>query len=226
MKNFKYTVLFLLMFFISNIYVYASCANEELLDLKKKANDIKVSYKHLGLVESGDGNSNYNSFSVVIKNIDDDFYLNATRLGGVRLEPNDGEIKLILETGKWNINIYSDKCDVLVDNIEFKLPRFNMYSLDPLCKGIDGNDFRLCGKYYEYDVSYENFVDRVTYYRSVNKIYSSDKKDDNNDNNLFNNVLDFLMRYKLYVIITLSILLVLLFILLIIRKRRRMGVLK
>lgn len=39
-----------------------------------------------------------------------------------------------------------------------------MYSLDPLCEGIDGRDFPLCGKYYEPRVSYADFEKRVKSY--------------------------------------------------------------
>ena len=149
MINIKYFISFLFLFFVCNIFVYASCTNEEFFELKNKANDIKVSYKHLGLVESDDGDVYSNNFSVTINNIDDDFYLSISDDENSKLDIVDGIINITLDTGNQILNVYSNKCGVLIDKIKFRLPRFNVYSLDPLCDGIDGNDFRLCGKYYE-----------------------------------------------------------------------------
>lgn len=93
-----------------------------------------------------------------------------------KLVPTDGKITQILSNGKWTIKIYSDKCDNVIDTITFRLPKFNIYSLDPLCKNIDGEKFPLCGKYYEYEVSYDSFKERVEHYR---KTYNIDNNSDN-----------------------------------------------
>lgn len=41
---------------------------------------------------------------------------------------------MTLSNGSWTINIYSNKCESEIDTIRFKLPRFNVYSLDPYVK--------------------------------------------------------------------------------------------
>ena len=151
MKNIKYIVFMIVFLFVNVFCVDASCTNEELNSLKELVNDIKVTYKHKGKVETDEGGVSYNVFDVKVKNIPNDMYISLMN-GSVILKPVDGEIVESFNNGIWNFNIYSNNCKEKIDTIEVFIPRFNMYSLDPLCEGIDDNDFPLCGKYYEYDV--------------------------------------------------------------------------
>lgn len=228
MKNIKYIIFTLLISFISIFHVNASCTDEEITSLKELANDIKITYKHLGKIEDEEG-IYYNIFEVNIKNIDDDFYilyLNDTE----KLVATDGKITKNFNNGTWKFNIYSNKCGIKITDIDVYIPRFNTYSLDPLCDGIDGNDFPLCGKYYEYDVSYDNFVDRVNSYRSIHDIdenINDEKKDEKNIFSLvYDSILNFFINYKLYIIISIAILLIVIVLFIIIRKRKKRGVLE
>lgn len=228
MKNIKYIIFTLLISFISIFHVNASCTDEEITSLKELANDIKITYKHLGKIEDEEG-IYYNIFEVNIKNIDDDFYilyLNDTE----KLVATDGKITKNFNNGTWKFNIYSNKCGIKITDIDVYIPRFNTYSLDPLCEGIDGNDFPLCGKYYEYDVSYDNFVDRVNYYRSIHDIdenINDEKKDEKNLISLvYDSILNFFINYKLYIIISIAILLIVIVLFIIIRKRKKRGILE
>ena len=224
MKNIKY-IFFTLLTFVINIFsVYASCTNEEVNLLKDLADDIKITYKHKGIIENEEIVL-YNQFDVTVKNMNDDLYI-LFRSGSEQLIPNNGVINTELSSGKWYFDIYSKKCDVKIDQIVFSLPKFNLYSLDPLCNGIDGNDFPLCGKYYEYDVDYDNFVERVNHYRIMHKIKdeSSDKKDV--DDNLLQIIFDVFIKYQIYIISFLIVLLIVLVIIIIAGKRKKKGVLE
>lgn len=224
MKNIKYLVFIFILLFVNIFYVHASCTGEEINLLKNEAKNIKITYKHLGLVEEFDGESHYNSFDVTIKNIDDDFYLSIFEGENGKLNSKDGIIKLTLDTGNWSLKVYSEKCDSLVEKINFRLPRFNIYSLDSLCEGIDGNDFKLCGKYYETYVPYGEFVSRVNNYRAthnVNKGESIDTKE-----TMFDTFVNFVAENKLYFIITAILFLSGAFIIIVIRKRKKRGVLE
>jgi len=225
MKNIRYVIFTVIFLFLNIFYVQASCTNEELLALKEEADKIKITYKHMGVVEREEY-TDYNSFEVTVKNASDKFYITYLS-GSERVNLNNEEVKITLRNGTWYFKVFSSECDCEVSEIKVFLPRFNMYYLDPLCKGIDGDDFALCGKYYEYDVDYDNFVARVNHYRATYKIKDSEITDEeNNFEVILNNLLDFVIKYKLYVIVTLIVILFVIVTILIVRKRKKRGVLE
>lgn len=204
----------------------ADCSNEEIADLKKEVNKVKVEYEHIDDFETDDGEKDYNRFNVNIINIPNNYYIMFDDGLNYKLVPTDGKITQILSNGKWTIKIYSDKCDNVIDTITFRLPKFNIYSLDPLCKGVDGEKFPLCGKYYEYEVSYDSFKQRVENYRITNNIKDSDNSNIKNEKNYFKIIINYLNKYKLYIISGVGVIILITVITIIIKKRRNRGVLK
>jgi len=226
MRNIKYIILILISLFVNVFYVNASCTDDELSILKSKAKDIKITYKHMGIIEE-DNSIFYNNFEVKVNDIDEDLYISLYN-NSLILEQINGEIVHVFNNGTFIFDVYSRSCKEKIDSIKVYIPKFNRYSLDPLCEGIDGNDFPLCGKYYEYDVSYDNFVDRVNYYRITHNVdISKDVNDNDNGNNflkLYNYFLSFIKDYSLYFIISLIIILFILVLSIILIKRRKRGV--
>ena len=128
MKKVKYILFTFLILSLSILSANAECTKEELNTLKQEANKIKVTYKHLGGIETPIG-TDYNRFEITVKNISDD--LIPTLLGyEIILEPQNGVAKYELSTGNWSIDIYSNKCTGIIHSISFRLPSFNKYSLD------------------------------------------------------------------------------------------------
>lgn len=225
MKNIKYILFSTIFLFLNILNVEASCTNNDIKNLKDLAEDIKITYKHKGKVETEEG-AFYNIFDVRVKNVPDDFYVSLYD-GTVKLEPIDGEILEEFNNGTWYFDIYSNKCNERITQIKVFIPRFNVYSLDPLCEGIDGDDFSLCGKYYEYDVSYDDFVTRVNDYRNRHNIDSDNTSiNDNDNNNIFGKILDVILIYKNYILIALGILLTILLIIMVINRKKKRGVLE
>lgn len=225
MKNIKYMLFAMLFLLLNMFYVNASCTEEELSNLKSETEKIKITYKHLGKIEKED-EIFYNVFEVKVKNIDNDMYVSL--LGGTKtLTPVNNEILENFNNGTWLFDIYSNKCNSKLDTIKVFIPRFNEYSLDPLCNGIDSDDFPLCGKYYEYDVSYRNFKERVTQYRNTHVIKDKDKTDDNKGiKDYIKYIIDYLLKSQIYVIISLTILLLILIMIVIFNRRKKRGVLQ
>lgn len=223
----KKKLLFIFIIILSSItIVNADCTKEEISSLQKEARKIKITYKHLGGVEGIDGGIYYNSFSVNIKNIPDDFYV---ILDGVNRKyiPENNTVFDTLDNGKWTFSFYSNSCNSKISTIAVKLPRFNTYSLDPLCEGIDGNEFQLCGKYYEYNVSYDDFKLRVENYRKTHKIIKEEeKKEEKSIEEILSNILSFIQKYKLYFIAVAVLFIIVVVVLIIIRKNRKRGVLR
>ena len=227
MKKVKYILFTFLILSLSILSAYAECTKEELNTLKQEANKIKVTYKHLGGIETPIG-TDYNRFEITVKNISDD--LIPTLLGyEIILEPQNGVAKYELSTGNWSIDIYSNKCTGIIHSISFRLPSFNKYSLDPLCEGIDGNDFILCGKYLDYQVSYDTFKRKVEEYRKTHEIKkdnSINNEDDTTVNEILNKIVKYITDYQMHIIIVLGIILIILIILIIIKKKKKRGVLE
>lgn len=183
MRRFTYLFFMIIIFTFTTGLVNASCTNEEINNLKKEANKIKVTYRHLGAIENDEQGIEYNHFNVTFKNVSDDLYIELFNFTYTN-RPENGIIVDTFTTGNWNFGIYSDKCEERISSIDVYLPKFNVYSLDPLCDGIDGNDFALCGKYYNYNVSYGNFKERVIAYRNTHEIVSDSKNSDVNNKNI------------------------------------------
>lgn len=227
MKNIKYILFTILFLFLNIFHVQATCTNEEISLLRKESDKIKITYKHLGKIETDEG-VYYNSFDVTIKNIPTDFYVVLEGLG-TKYTPADNTVKETFDSGTWIFEFYSNKCEKKISTVKVKLPIFNVYSLDPLCEGIDGDDFSLCGKYYEYNVSYENFKERVTHYRLTHKI--DDKKNEpieekNSTEKIFAEIVSFLNNNLLYIAVSLVIFIVILITIIIMKNRKKRGVLK
>ncbi len=226
MKKIKYLIFTLIFISLSVSYVSASCTSEELSKLKAEASKIKVTYKHLGKIEYEDGDVTYSLFDVTMKNIPDNFYIKIPKLTAT-FEPTNGTAVAKINTGKWQLEVYSNKCEEMVGVINVELPKFNTYSLDPLCEGIDESEVPLCGKYYEYDVSYERFKETVSAYRD-NHMINNEETDDEKENfsKVFNKISKFIVKYKLY-FITFSIIIILTPIIIkLFKKKKKRGVLE
>ncbi len=223
MKKIIYILSIFTFMFSCILNVNASCTDDVLEQLEEEASNIKISYKHL---EDENGYSGYNNFEVTVSNLNDDLYIMITQLEkDLKLSSSDGENKAVFTSGTWIFNVYSNMCEVKISEIEVELPKFNLYSLDPLCDGIDGSDFALCGKYYEYDVSYENFVERVKHYRITHNIDSNSRNGNAHENSFFDKVLEFVSKYYMvFLSITIAVLVLVIFV--IVKKRKKRGVLE
>ena len=116
-----------------------------------------------------------------------------------------------------------------IGNINVKLPKFNSYSLDPLCDGINTDEFPLCSKYLEYQPSYETFVKKIEEYKKTKEIKPDDNNnttDDSTFTKILNQVLDFITKYQIYIISALTVILIILVILIISSKKKKRGVLE
>lgn len=227
MKKIKYILFTFLILSLSILSVNAECTKEEINVLKQEANKIKVTYKHLGAVETKIG-TDYSKFKITVKNINNDFKVYIP-IYEVELEESNGTAEYELSTGNWTLEIYSEKCEESVRSISFRLPTFNKYSLDPLCEDIDGEKFQLCDKYLEYQVSYDTFKRKVEEYRSTHEI----KKDDNKNAEehsymkvILNKLLEFMIKYQIYILIVLGVLLLILIIIIVTKKKKKRGVLE
>lgn len=206
--------------------VYADCTTEEINSLKKETEKIKITYKHLGEVTREDGSINYNDFLVTAKNIPNDVYVHLYPMTDSNFTLKDDSLQIVLTSGNWVYNLYSSKCDDIINEINVHIPTFNIYSLDPLCDGVDENLFKLCGKYYEYSVSREDFERRVNQYRLIHNINNSSSLPEDKNNNIFDSVLRFIRDYLVYFIILFGVIFIIFGISFYLKKRKNKNVLE
>lgn len=226
MKNIKYLIISLFLLCLNFTYVKASCTSEELSSLKEEIKKIKITYKHLGEIINDDGSKSYDKFLVTAKNIPEGVYVHLSPMTEENFDESTDDLKIKLTTGTWYYNMYSSKCETVVDIITVKLPRFNIYSLDPLCEGIDSDDFQLCSKYYEYEFSRETFEKKVNAYRAENNIGKTDNNDEKENNNILKTILDFIENYNLFIAGGLTIVLIILIVIIVISKKKKRKVLE
>lgn len=180
MKNAKYLLITLLLVLFNIPLVYAECTNEEINKIKKETEKIEITYKHLGEVTKEDGSKVYNEFEVTTSNIPENIYIHLSPMTEEKFIEENKILKIKLTTGEWTYELYSSTCETTIDEIKVKLPTFNQYSLDPLCDGVDGKDFKLCSKYYEYTVDRDTFERRVKEYRDKHLTKEEQKENKKN----------------------------------------------
>ncbi len=130
----------------------------------------------------------------------------------------DGIITITgVESGIKKIGIYYQQY-ALVKTISVNIPKYNYYSERIECEGISGEELDVCGKWYEYELNESTFLYKVNKYKeSQDKL--EEEKEKNKFSIFFNNIVDFLLDYYIYIIIVIvSIALITLFI--VIRKKR------
>lgn len=210
--------------------VNADCTKEEVSLLQKDANKIKVTYKHLGKMETENGEISYNNFDLTFKNLNPNMYIKLEEYNiEYHQEESAGNITLRIITGKYKFTVRAENCSEIIDEINVNIPRYNIYSMDPLCEGINGDDFALCGKYYDYNVTYDSFKQRVEHYRKIHKIdekVSDTPKENITFNTIINKLVDYIKLHYIYLVVGLLTIILIILIVIIIRKKRKRGVLK
>ncbi len=216
-NNLLFTILLLI---LSINIVQAECTEEEKKQITESINKVELIYKHLGEVTKEDGSKVYNEYMVTATNIPEGVYVHLYPFTDENFEETEEGLKLKLTTGEWHYYMYSAKCNEVLKDIELNLPKFNTYSLDPLCKDVDTDDFIYCHKYYKGDISRETFERKVKEYRQLNHL-----DDSNNPKNIKTNIIkpiiNFLLKYYIYILITIGVSLLTVLLVKIIQKRKR-----
>lgn len=221
-NNLLFTILLLI---LSINIVQAECTEEEKKQITESINKVELIYKHLGEVTKEDGSKVYNEYMVTATNIPEGVYVHLYPFTDENFEETDEGLKLKLTTGEWHYYMYSEKCNEVLKDIELNLPKFNTYSLDPLCKDVDTEEFIYCHKYYQNDMSRETFERKVKEYRKINHLDDKDINNKNNKTNIIKSIINFLLKYYIYIIIFIGVI-VLIVPIILIRKKRKRTILK
>ena len=159
MKKNKYIILTLMMFGLQTQHISAACTQEELNEFKKNEDTYIMKYEYDKSTEKyniyieGKNNQLYN----YIIYTDNAFECEETQDNRIKchsFEPGNYKIEILGQTAT---------CDSVLKRKTLKIPKYNKYSEDPLCEGIE--EFVLCNPAYSKDLEYETFVSRVETYK-------------------------------------------------------------
>ena len=156
--------------------IYAECTNEEVNAFKKISNEYKVTYEM---------NTESKLYNLTFYDPAPDkytFVINGATDGDFSIHDNNNYQYLGLSPGEYTVTIegVTNTCKDVLKTINLSLPKYNKYTEDPLCKGIE--EFVLCQSTYDKDIDYETFKQRVEVYKKT-KTENNIKTDDINKNN-------------------------------------------
>lgn len=222
-KNLLFTILLLI---LSINMVKAECTKEEEDKIKEDINKVEIIYKHLGEITQEDESKVYNEYMVTAKNIPKEVYVQLYPFTEENFEKTNEELKIKLTTGTWHYYMYSEKCDKTLKDITVNLPKFNVYSLDPLCKDVNTDEFAYCYKYYQNEISRETFEKKVKEYRKINHLDDKKANNDIKENNVIKSTVDFLLKYYVYIIITIAAIILIIILVILIKKKNKRKILE
>ena len=183
MNKKRYVTLTLVLSIIGMNKSYAACTQEQLDAFKLVEKEYKITYelnhqtKLYNVIFHRDINKNYTY--VIDSNMDS----NNSISSDTNVIYND------VLPGKYSIGIIhiESDCQEELKSFDIKVPRYNIYSEDPLCEDI--KEFYLCKESYDKEIDRETFVSRVnTYKRKLNKKENTQEESKKEETN--NNILD------------------------------------
>lgn len=214
----RYVIIALLLFLFvtpeANAYM---CSKSDMLRVKGDANNVKITYEHVKIEETGNITT---LFNVYIKGITEDISL-INEKTGVAYGYNssvDGVIKLAnVDTNEFVFKLYYRRCNnELMRTIKFTLPKYNIYSQHDFCKNVDKEEVYICDEWYQGELTPEIFDAKMKEYQDS---LEEQKKQENKVNTIFKQIINFLVNYYLYIIATI-VLIVIVTILIVVRRKR------
>ena len=224
-----FTIITMLLIFIPQ--VNANCDSTRVNELRSKAKNIEITYelnttKDNKYDEQDDANVNdfgenvpEGNLNIIISGLTEEFEIKEATYNRIYRNENSEDGVIILKNelnGARTFKVYSIECNKEVRTIFIKLPRYNIYSTDPLCEGISGKDLSVCDTWYEKEIDYETFKKRVEEYKT--KI-NNEQIEDVTQKNVIDLILDFFKVNYIYFIV--GILTLIFFVIFIKIKRKR-----
>ena len=105
-----------------------------------------------------------------------------------------------VESGIKKIYIYTVEVPTYLRTITVNIPKYNYYSEREECNGISKEELDVCDKWYKYELNETTFLKKINEYKKTQE----ENKDNNNQSKIqiiFNNIVNFLKSYFIYIII-------------------------
>ncbi len=183
MKKYNYFIGIMLSLILLPCTIYADCTQEEIEHFKEIEDQYKVTYEFNK--ESKDYTLKFYSpepnaydFNIYI-----DYEIDCKYFSEKEYECYH------IHSGEVEVGIFSENksCEKSFRDTKFQLTKYNTYSEDKLCEGIE--EFVLCQPTYDKEITYDTFVERVNIYK---KTKSKKEKVENKNQDTNSKVIDFI----------------------------------
>ncbi|MDO5568553.1 MAG: hypothetical protein Q4G04_00370 [bacterium] len=204
MKNkINYILLTTILFFITIPVKANYCTTEEKTRLNNLANQVTITYEHAPLYEEEIDETDNGNFNVIVSGLTPDVYVetNTSPFAIFRYtDKNQGTVtQSNFQGGSYTFKVISDSnCIYEIKTLALSIPKYNYYSEDVRCEGIDTTKFTLCDPWYQFTISEEQFSTRLAEYQ--NSSNSSNQGAALVIEEAGNSILDFILNYYVYII--------------------------
>ena len=188
MNKKRYLTLALALSLIGMNKSYAACTQEQLDAFKLVEKEYKITYEL---------NRSTKDYTVKLQENENNKYEyvfseNLVKDKILSVENNTTIIERVYP-GEYTVYIRSKEelCNDNLKTITIKLPRYNIYSEDPLCDGIE--EFYLCQETYEKEIDRETFESRINTYKKSKE--QQNKQETSKDNEAKEKGLNELLTY-------------------------------
>ena len=210
----KYLILILFsLFFLIPSKVFADCSNNEISRLKILASNVNISYEPI----ETDSKVTYN---IIFLNMTSELAIrDITARVSYPYTGNEMVLNGFMPNSNYKFKIIpSNGCDVSLAVKYANLPAFNVYYKDPLCEGIQ--NYALCQKWNNSNVSYDTFVTEVTKYKESLSKPDIQVIPEENKTSILDIIFGFFASY--YYIFYIAIIVILVPIILYLRKKEKL----
>lgn len=160
MKKNKYIIATLMLFLLNIQTTHAACTQEEIDAFKKIEDKYTVKYEF---------NKETKDYKIMINvPLFEQFGFSIDKnMNQIKFESKEGTLYTYsgIQPGEYKIEIIGSTvtCQDVFKTIDLKLAKYNKYSEDPLCEGIE--EFVLCSTTYNREIDYETFKSRIETYK-------------------------------------------------------------
>lgn len=177
----KYLLLLISLSLFIPTTTYADCTKEEINNFKKIEDEYKVTYEF---------DIDTKLYTLTFYSPQPDLYdfvgEDETVFSNCEILDNNTAKCSNIKPNTYNFEIVgvSTTCNGTFKKIKTSLPKYNTYSEDPLCEGIE--EFVLCQPTYDKDIDYDTFVSRVNSYKKnhQSKINDNEIKEEVKEQNI------------------------------------------
>jgi len=186
-----------------------TCSVTDKMKFKKMAGFIETTY-----YPYDEGNEV--RFSLIINNVDDFTYYTNKQLTATTGEYGELRFSGLIPGESYTFYFYANSGNCLGTEIYNKtivLPNYNKFYNDPVCNGKD--EFYLCNKWKEHNLSYDEFVKQVNEYKPVEK--QNIEINEENVKSFWDILIEIYLKY--YFVILIPIIIILISLIIYLRKK-------
>lgn len=221
MKKIRKVLFIIIMLLINNAYVNAAVCDDDNIDkLKERASKVNITYEMDNDYVNENGEKEKGVYKIIVTGLEEYTSIRIRDLNINEKYTSDNQGNIIIknvESGIKKVSIYFDICDALLITKTLNIPIFNKYSQREECNGI--TDLDVCMEDYKYQLNEGTFQKKIKEYKEAKEQEENEIKKESKISIFFNNFVEFLKNYYLY-IIGIIVLVVSLTIYIVVKKKR------